>query len=89
MNLEECRKEINKIDEEMAKLFEARMNVSEAIAKYKLEHALPIYDKNRELELIKRNSLYIQNEIIKSYYVNFLKQIFELSRGYQEKLINK
>lgn len=88
MNLDECRKEINRIDEEMAKLFEARMNVSEAVAKYKIEHALPIYDKNRELDLIKKNSSYIQNEIIESYYVNFLKQIFELSRGYQARLMH-
>ena len=46
--LEKSRVEIDEIDREMARLFERRMNVCADIAKYKKEHALPIFDPARE-----------------------------------------
>ena len=51
-DLDDYRIKINKIDDEMSKLFVERMEVSKDIADYKLKHALPIYDENREKEVI-------------------------------------
>ena len=42
--LEMSRKEITRIDEEMAKLFEQRMKAAEKIAEYKKECGLSIRD---------------------------------------------
>lgn len=85
--LEVARKKINEIDEEMARLFEERMKCSQEVGYFKKENALPIEDLTREKELISKNSNYIQDEIIKEYYVNFLKNIINLSKDYQSLLL--
>ena len=46
--LDQLRSEINKIDEEMAKLFVKRMNVVERIAKYKQSTGMEVLDTARE-----------------------------------------
>ena len=38
-DLKDTRKKINEIDEQMAKLFEERMNCSKEVAEYKIKHA--------------------------------------------------
>ena len=86
-NLDEIRKSINNIDEQMAKLFEERMKCSEAVAKYKMEHALPILDKSREQAVVTNNLKYIDNPVIKDYYVNFINSTMEISRNYQLRLM--
>ena len=53
--LEMSRKEISRIDAEMAKLFEQRMKAAEKIAEYKKECGLSIRDYAREAELINRS----------------------------------
>ncbi len=86
--LEETRKLINTIDEEMAKLFEKRMKCVEIVANYKKEMALPILDKTREQELIKKNKAYISDESMKGYYVSFLESLMNISKQYQTKLLS-
>ncbi|MBQ9730676.1 MAG: chorismate mutase [Bacilli bacterium] len=87
-NIEELRKQINAIDEKMAKLFEERMECAKEIAKYKQENNLPILDQNRENSLISKNLSYVQDEL-KIYYEEYLKKTIELSKKYQEKIIKK
>ena len=84
--LEIARSIINEVDNEMARLFEKRMNAAALVAKYKKEHALPVFDATRENEIIKKNSDLIENDTIKEYYVEFLKKNMELSRSYQSRL---
>ncbi|MCR4741167.1 MAG: chorismate mutase [Lachnospiraceae bacterium] len=85
--LAEARKKINQIDEQMAKLFEERMLLSMEIADYKKEHALPIKDPEREEEMIKKNRNMIENKSVEGYYVDFLKNIINLSCAYQTRLL--
>ena len=87
-DLKDIRNKINEIDQEMAKLFEERMQASEEVAEYKKEHALPIFDSSRENEVINRNVEYIKDEKIKEYYVNFLKNTMDISKQYQSSLLN-
>ena len=87
-SLENSRKEINRIDKEMAKLFEERMRQVEAVAEYKKERGLAILDKAREDELIRKNSQLVEDETIREYYINFLKNNMAVSRAYQERLIS-
>ena len=84
--LEIARKIINETDSEMARLFEKRMKASELVAKYKKEHGLSILDTSRENEVIKNNSSLIDDETIKEYYVEFLKNTMGISRSYQARL---
>ena len=50
MDLNELRLEIDKIDDELVRLFVQRMDVSARIADYKKEHDLPIFVPAREAE---------------------------------------
>lgn len=83
----QIRQKINEIDQEMARLFEQRMEEAKKIALYKIENALPIEDKNREKELIQKNSSLIKNLEIQAYYLDFLKNMITLSKRYQSKIM--
>ena len=54
MDLNELRNEINSIDEEILNLFLRRMDVAAQVADYKREHNLPIYQPQREREILKK-----------------------------------
>ena len=82
----EARKKINTIDKEIAKLFEERMIVSKEVAEYKAEYGLPIFDSNRETEVINQNLAYIDDSVIKEYYVKFLQETMNISKSYQARL---
>ena len=84
--LETARAQISAIDQEMAKLFEQRMEAVERVAEHKREHGLPILDAAREQALVARNSEYIQDGVIREYYVQFLQNTIALSRDYQARL---
>ncbi len=86
--LDESRKEINRIDAEMARLFEERMTLCKGIAEYKKQHGLSVRDKVREEELINKNRLLIKNGELEGYYVPFIKSVIDVSCKYQEKIIN-
>lgn len=86
-DLKDIRIKINEIDEKMAKLFEERMNASKEVASYKISHGMPIFDENREKELIEKNKKYIENNDIRDYYVNFIKETINISKKYQSRLM--
>ena len=86
--LETSRNEISRIDAEMAKLFEQRMQAAAVIAKYKKQHGLSVKDAVREKELIDRDRKLIENVDVESYYVQFLRKTIDLSCEYQSKLLN-
>ena len=86
-SLENARKEINRIDSEMAKLFEERMACAETIAEYKKENRLPVFDPEREKELIRRNLQLIDNDSLKEDYVKFISGVMNISKDYQRRII--
>lgn len=88
-SLEEIRVKINEIDQKMAELFVQRMKASKIIAEYKIEHSLPILDSSREKEVIRRNLEYIDDSVIKEYYVNFLQSTMNISKTYQRRIMEK
>ena len=87
MELKDIRNKINLIDKDMAKLFEERMNLAYEVAQYKIKNGLAIEDKVRENQLIKQNVEYIQNDEIKEYYIDFLKDLMNTSKKYQKRLV--
>ncbi|MBO5262027.1 MAG: chorismate mutase [Clostridia bacterium] len=84
--LEQARKIINEVDEQMAALFEKRMYASELVAKYKKEHGLSILDEEREKQVIHNNSALIKNPVYQEYYAEFIKETMRISRSYQSRL---
>lgn len=86
-SLDKARKDINEIDRQMAELFVRRMHAAEAVAEYKKERGLAILDEAREEEVIRRNSALVEDEVIREYYVNFLRNNMAVSRAYQSRLM--
>ena len=48
--LEDLRKEIDRIDAEIVKLYEERMDICGKVAEYKIETGSRVFDKERENE---------------------------------------
>ncbi|MBP5245796.1 MAG: chorismate mutase, partial [Clostridia bacterium] len=71
-SLNEIRVEIDKIDNDIAKLFKERMDAVKKVAEYKKEHGIPIEDKERENAMIQKNTAK-QPFDIQPYYKEFLK----------------
>lgn len=86
-DLENARKRISEADRKIAEQFCERMAAVKEVAAYKTEHGLPVLDASREADVIARGASYVENEEIRSYYVNFLKYTMELSKQYQHRLM--
>lgn len=84
--LEEARKVINEVDSQMAELFIKRMKAVEAVCEHKMEFGLPILDEKRENAVIERNSALVNDELLKGYYIDYLKNLMSLSRAYQYRM---
>ena len=52
--LEKARKEIEAIDSQMASLYEQRMDAVRHVISYKMENNLPVYDKQREKNSLRK-----------------------------------
>lgn len=86
--LDEARKIINEVDAKMAQLFTERMRASKMIFEYKKEYGLPILDAKREAEVIEKNSALIEDEVLKGYYIDYIKNLMSVSRAYQYRMQN-
>ena len=84
--LEEARKIINKVDAQMAELFVERMRAAELVYAYKKEYGLPILDAKREAAVIERNASAIEDEVLRGYYIDFLRDVMAVSRAYQYRM---
>ena len=84
MDLSEIRKDIDKIDDELVRLFCARMNLSAQVADYKKANNMPIFVPARERAILQNVAEKAGPEM--SNYTRVLySMLFELSRSYQSK----
>ncbi len=86
MDKQDYRKKIDEIDEQIVRLFAERMEISSGIAKYKKENNLPVYDQKREREKINAVTDLSPDEI-KDYTPQLYSLIMELSKSYQNRII--
>ena len=86
--LEEARKIINEVDAQMAELFVKRMRAAEMVYEHKKEYGLPILDQKREDAVIERNSALVEDQVLKGYYIDYLKNVMAVSRAYQYRMQN-
>ena len=82
MDLNQLRLEIDKIDDELVRLFAQRMDVSARIGDYKKAHDLPILVPAREAEKLTDVAQKAGPEMAQYTRVLYA-MLFELSRGYQ------
>ena len=86
--LEKAREIINEVDAQMAELFVKRMHAAELVFEHKKEYGLPILDQKREDQVIAANASRIEEDTIREYYIDYLKNLMSLSRAYQYRMQN-
>ena len=84
MDIQELRSQIDKIDDELVRLFGQRMDVAAQIADYKKENNLPILVPAREREKLQDVAEKAGPEMA-NYTRVLYSMLFELSRSYQGK----
>lgn len=84
MELNNLRNEIDKIDDQLVKLFVERMNLAAQIGDFKKENKMPIYVPAREREKL-QSVAKLAGQDMDNYTRVLYSMIFELSRSYQSK----
>ncbi len=87
MDIKDLRNEIDRIDGELTKLFKERMETAAEIAKYKKENNIPVFNKEREREVLNSVTAGMPDEL-QGHTKTLYETIFNLSRSYQKKIIN-
>lgn len=89
MDLLELRKEIDRIDEQLVKLYEERMDICTRVAEYKIENHKPVFDKERELQKIQKVCTQAKEERNRKGVEELFTQIMSLSRKLQYGILNE
>ena len=86
MDLNDYRKEIDSIDDQMIALFARRMNIAAKIAEYKKANGLRVLDARREKEKL-RDIMEKTPDGLREYMSSLYSLMFELSRSHQGRLL--
>ena len=86
--LQEARKIINHVDSQMADLFVQRMRAAEMVAEYKKNHGMPILDAEREEIVVRNGAARVEDERLREYYIDFMRDTMAVSRRYQQRLLH-
>ncbi len=84
--LQKARAEIDRIDTELARLFQARMAAAAEIAAWKRARGVPIRDPAREARVLARGAERMEDPALRPYYAAFQQELMALSRAYQSGL---
>ena len=87
VDLKESREKIDKIDKEIARLFEERMEVATDVAAYKRSTGKKVLDPVREEEKIQALRALTDNEFNKTGIEDLFRQIMSISRKYQYQML--
>ena len=86
-DLEQCRKEIDEIDQQLIRLFEQRMKVSKDVVTYKLAHDMEIFQPQREKAVIKKNADRVVDKELVEYACDFIQDVMDIGKSYQATFI--
>lgn len=87
-DLEQCRKEIDEIDQQLMKLFEQRMALSKDVITYKLAHDMEIFQPQREKAVIEKNTHRVVDKKLEQYAQSFIQDIMDVGKSYQASFIS-
>ena len=83
MTIDELRREIDSIDDELLDLFQRRMAAAKQIGQYKKENSLAVKDSEREQKILSRLCEKAQPELAE-YVKALFVSLIEMSRDYQK-----
>jgi len=82
MDISDYRQQLDKIDGELVRLFENRMEIARQIAALKAKSGAPVLDRGREREILSRITDSVSPDL-QTYAGILYSTIFDLSRSYQ------
>lgn len=88
MAMDDYRKRINEIDEDIVKLYVERMETVKKIGEYKKENHLPVRDPVRERELLDKLSALCGEEYENNVH-SLYSLILDISRSYQTRIASE
>jgi chorismate mutase/prephenate dehydratase len=88
MELQDIRKELDNIDDQLVALFARRMELSGEVAAYKKAHDMPVLDASREREKL-QDIAGKTPEALQEYALSLYSLIFELSRSHQNRILGR
>ena len=89
LDLTKLREEIDSIDDQIVRLFEERMAVSEKVARFKIETGKPVFDPEREKQKLSSLSRQATGEFNSRGVYELYRQIMSISRKRQYQLISE
>lgn len=89
IDLNKIRDEIDETDEGIVRLFEKRMELTEEVAKYKIETGKPVFDKEREISKLKKLRSESSNEFNAKGIQEVFQQMMSISRKRQYQLLTE
>ncbi len=87
MDLQNMRKQIDKIDDELLRLFKERMGIVLSIAEFKKENNTAITNATREREILERMTNAAGDDLAIEAKM-FFTTLFDLSKSHQRSIIN-
>ena len=88
MDIQELRKIIDGIDDEMTRLFVKRMQAAEEVSRFKKENGMLVQDRTREREILFRVTENAPREL-EAYVKTLFPTLFSMSRSRQNTIIAK
>ena len=86
MDLQDLRKDIDEIDDQLVELFCRRMEIAEKVAEYKKEHHLPILVPAREQAILQSIGEQAGPEMA-PHVQRLYETLFAVSRDYQAEVM--
>ncbi|MFC0234261.1 chorismate mutase [Vagococcus entomophilus] len=83
--LENERRKIDQLDQEIIRLLEQRFDTVQTIAKVKKEQSIPILDESREQIILEKVASYVTNKSYVSAIQTIYQEMMSSSRAYQKK----
>lgn len=87
LDLEEIRQAIDRVDSQLAKLFEERMNIVLQVAAYKKAHELPVKDTERENLVLAKCKDRVNNPAYVKGLQKIMQQIMDTSCDLEEVIL--
>lgn len=85
-DMKKLRDEIDRIDDQILKLYEERMDVVRAIGEYKIANGLPVYDASREDAKLERVFASVGNRQYADGAAQLFITLMQASKEFQEDL---
>ncbi|MBP1736506.1 MAG: Chorismate mutase [Oscillospiraceae bacterium] len=86
--MEQLRGRIDEIDEELVRLFEARMAITEQVGAYKAREGLEITDYRREREVLAKKRELLNDPSLSGDLTALFQTMFALSRKQQNRILH-